>query len=114
MDQILGKEVLDFTTVYVDDILITSCTWKEHCNRVETVLNKLLQNNITLKLDKSKFITHELPFLGFILSATGITPSPEKVKAIQDFPKPKNLKQLQSFLGICNIITGDFNIVIQK
>ena len=32
MDQILGKEVLDFITVYVDDILITSCTWKEHCN----------------------------------------------------------------------------------
>ena len=124
MDQILGKEVLDFTTVYVDDILITSCTWKEHCNRVETVLNKLLQNNITLKLDKSKFITHDLPFLGFILSATGIKPSPKKVKAIQEFPKLKNLKQLQSFLGICNYyrkfqhgyseVTANFQYLLSK
>ena len=66
------------------------------------VLRKLHQNNITLKLDKSKFITQELQFLGFILSETGITPSPEKVEVIQNFPKPHNVRQLQSFLGICN------------
>ena len=102
MDQTLGKEALEFTTIYVDDILITSSTWEEHCTRIEVVLNKLQQNNITLKLDKSKFITHDLQFLGFILSAIGITPSPEKVRAIQEFLKPKNLRQWQSFLGICN------------
>ena len=91
-----------FATVYVDDILITSATWDEHCNRIELVLRKLYQNNLTLKLDKSKFITQELPFLGFILSETGIKPSPEKVEVIQNFPKPKNIRHLQSFLGICN------------
>lgn len=37
MDQILGKEILDFTTVYVDDLLIVSDNWKEHCYRVERV-----------------------------------------------------------------------------
>ena len=88
--------------MYVDDILITSTTWNEHCSRIELVLRKLQQNNVTLKLDKSKFITQELQFLGFILSETGITPSPEKVEVIQNFPKPKNIRHLQSFLGICN------------
>ena len=68
MDQILGKEALEFAAVYVDDILITSATWDEHCHRIELVLRKLQQNNITLKLDKCKFITQELQFLGFILS----------------------------------------------
>ena len=100
MDQILGKEALEFATVYVDDILITSATWDEHCSRIELVLRKLHQTNITFKLDKSKFITQELPFLGFILSETGITPSPEKVEVIENFPKPK--RHLQPFLGICN------------
>ena len=38
MDQILGREALEFATVYVDDILITSTTWDEHCNRIEWVL----------------------------------------------------------------------------
>ena len=41
-------------------------------------------------------------FLGFILTETGITTSPEKVEAIQNFPQPRNVRQLQSFLGICN------------
>ena len=45
MDQILGKEALEFATVYVDDILITSKTWNEHCDRIEIVLRKLQQNS---------------------------------------------------------------------
>ena len=40
--------------------------------------------------------------LGFNLTEQGISPSQEKVEAIQKFPTPKNKKQLQSFLGICN------------
>ena len=91
-----------FTTVYVDDLLITSDNWEEHCNRVAQVLCKLEENNITLKLEKSKLIANEVQFLGFNLSETGITPAQEKMEAIQRFPVPKNKKQLQSFLGICN------------
>ena len=44
----------------------------------------------------------QVQFLGFNLDDRGITPSAEKVEAIQKFPKPKNRKQLQSFLGLCN------------
>lgn len=102
MDQVLGVKALEFTTVYVDDILITSNSWEEHCYRVEYVLNKLQQHGITLKLDKSKLITNQVKFLGYILSPLGITSDPEKISVIQNFPSPKNLKQLQSFLGICN------------
>ena len=70
--------------------------------RVERVLEKLSVNNVTLKLEKSKLIAEEVQFLGFNLSRQGITPSIDKVDAIQRFPTPKNKKQLQSFLGICN------------
>ena len=51
------------------------------------------------KLDKSKFIAKEVKFLGFNLTEEGISPSQEKVDAIQNFPSPRNKKQLQSFLG---------------
>ena len=70
--------------VYVDDLLITSKTWEEHCERVDMVLQRLAENNITLKLEKSKVLTNKLKFLGFILTETGITTSPEKVEAIQN------------------------------
>ena len=102
LDHILGQEALQFTTVYVDDLLITSANWEERCYRVEHVIEKLATNNITLKLEKSKFIAKEVQFLGFNLDDQGISLSLEKVEAIQKFPKPKNQKQLQSFLGNCN------------
>ena len=102
MDQILGPETIPFTTVYVDDLLITSANWEDHCTRIGQVLQKLSDNNITLKLQKSKFIASEVQFLGFNLSRQGISPSNEKIEAIQQFPTPKNKKQLQSFLGLCN------------
>ena len=88
--------------VYVDDLLITSTNWEEHCQRVEHVLNKLSENNITLKLEKSQFIAREVQFLGFQPTELGITPSTEQIEAIQKFPTPKNKKQLPSFLGLCN------------
>ena len=78
----------------MDDLLITSDVWDEHCHRVEYVLEKLSNNHITLKLEKSKFLADEVQFLGFNLSGNGITPSQEKVECIQKFPTPKNKKQL--------------------
>ena len=102
MDQILGQEALQFTSVYVNDLLIASVSWEDHCHRIEHVLRKLSENNITLKLEKSKFIADEVQFLGFKLSECGITPSQDKIEAIQQFPTPKNKRQLQSFLGLCN------------
>ena len=75
--------------MYVDDLLIMSDNWEDHCCRIEHVLRKLSGNNITLKLEKSKFIAKEVQFLGFNLSEQGITPSREKVESIQQFPTPK-------------------------
>ena len=91
---------------YVDDLLVTSEAWEEHCYRVEHVLKKLAANNITLKLEKSQFIIKEIQFLGFILNDQGILPSAEKVEAIQKFPIPRDRRQLQSFLDSVNTIAS--------
>ena len=102
MDQVLGPDTLKFTTVYVDDLLVTSEDWDEHCRRVRQVLTKLSDNHVTLKLDKSRLIAKDITFLGHVLTSQGIKPSPEKIEAIQNFPKPNKRKHLQSFLGLCN------------
>ena len=102
LDEVLGKEILEFTTVYVDDLVIASSSWEEHCHRIDKVLTKLGEHGITLKLDKSTFIASKIKFLGFIVSNTGIAADPDKIQSIQNFPYPKNVKQLQSFLGLCN------------
>lgn len=102
MDQVLGPDTLKFTTVYVDDLLVTSSEWNEHCQRIRQVLEKLSDNHVTLKLDKSRLIAEDITFLGYVLTNQGIKPSPEKIEAIQNFPRPSKKKHLQSFLGLCN------------
>ena len=46
--------------------------------------------------------TNRNTFLGFIITPEGILANPDKVEAIMRFPEPENIKQLQSFLGLCN------------
>jgi hypothetical protein len=66
------------------------------------VLKCLLSANLKLKLTKCKFLATELRVLGYIVSAGGIAPDPAKVAAVQRFPVPISVKQLQSFIGLCS------------
>lgn len=66
------------------------------------MFNKLKEGGLTLKLSKKTFCTKEILYLGYKISEEGIKPNEEKIKAIKDFLSCKNLKQLQSFLGLCN------------
>lgn len=98
----LGKEVLEFAYIYVDDLLICSRDLNEHCYRLGKLFSKLKEHNITLKLKKCEFLTDEVKFLGFIINREGISADSAKIEAIQNFQPPKNLRELQSFLGTCN------------
>ena len=40
--------------------------------------------------------------MGFIISIEGIAIDPEKVSVVKDWPLPKSVKEIQSFLGFCN------------
>src|SRR5436305_1743269 len=88
--------------VYIDDILIFSKTAAEHTEHIRQVLALLCKHNLYGKISKCKFFKHSVSYLGHIISNQGIATNPEKIEAIQAWPVPKLLKELQSFLGICN------------
>ena len=94
----LGDHIISF----VDDTLITSESTQQHLEHIEELLHRLEKCNLTINLNKSHFFRQETKFLGFILNTEGIKPDPEKVQAIQNFPPPKNIKQLRGFLGLVN------------
>ena len=81
--QVLGREILEFTTVYVDDIVITSPDIDTHCERLDRVLSRLHEYGITVKFKKSEFLKEQVNFLGHIISARGISTDPKKVEIIQ-------------------------------
>jgi hypothetical protein len=51
---------------------------------------------------KCEFFKESVEYLGHVISAQGIATDPKKVEAVQNWPTPANLKDVQSFLGLCN------------
>lgn len=93
---------LNFVTCYIDDILIASSSPREHLEHIKVILQRLSDNGLSINLSKCVFAAQEVKFLGHTVSKGGITPLPEKVKAIYEFPKPENIQQLRRFLGMIN------------
>ena len=88
--------------VYLDDILIASPSAAEHSKDLHDVCSRLARYGLHTAEDKCLFGVAELEFLGFKVTTEGIAPLHEKVAAIDRFPVPKNVKQLQAFLGMVN------------
>lgn len=88
--------------VYMDDIVVFGSSWEEHLYNLEDILDRLIQSNLSLKLEKCSFFQEEIKYLGHIISSKGIRPQGEKLEALRNFPKPVVLKELQSFLGLAN------------
>ena len=66
------------------------------------MLQRLREHNLHAKLGKCTFHTDTIEYLGFIVSPAGLTMDPEKTKVVHDWPVPKNVKDIQSFLGFAN------------
>lgn len=88
--------------VYLDDIVIYSHSVKEHLNKLHNIFKKLDQAKLKLQPQKCHFFKPEIIYLGHKCSANGCEPDPEKTRAIQDIKIPKNVKEIQCFLGITN------------
>ncbi|NJL71583.1 MAG: RNA-directed DNA polymerase [Candidatus Competibacteraceae bacterium] len=94
-------EGLAGVTKLVDDILIQAPNLDVLRERITSVLLRCRENGITLSKRKF-FYGPEVEFAGFLVSASGVRPHPDKLKAIKDCPPPKDLTELRSFLGMAN------------
>lgn len=88
--------------VYFDDILIASENFEDHKKLLSRVLCCCAENGLQLKMSKCHFAYLELEYLGYSVSKEGIRPGESHVKAIKNYPVPKNVKQLQSYFGLCS------------
>lgn len=102
MNIVLGKECEKFVLSYVDDLLILSENEEEHIEHVNLVLKRIKDAGMTVNFRKSEFAKEEVEFLGYNLTKEGLSMSKEKKEKVLNFPAPRNKKQVQSFLGLCN------------
>ena len=85
-----------------DDIIIYGRNEISHNKSLHAVLKRLDENGLTINLSKCKFSVPEINFFGHKLSSKGLAPDPKKVEALKSFTRPKDIKQLRSFIGMAN------------
>ena len=96
MNKVLQGIQHKFTLAYLDDVLIYSKTWDEHLEHIQTVFDRLRNAGLKLKMTKCEFLKQEVNYLGHVISACGVKPDPEKVKAIKTLAPPENAKDVRT------------------
>ncbi|UYV68419.1 hypothetical protein LAZ67_5004277, partial [Cordylochernes scorpioides] len=102
MDNILRTHKWNICLCYLDDVIVFSEDLLSHLTRLKTILGCLRKAGLTLNLSKCRFAYEELLLLGHVVSKEGITPDPEKIANIKDFPALKTIKNVRAFLGLCS------------
>ena len=100
MNRIFGH--LDFVLVYLDDILVFSKDEKQHAQHLRQVLKLLDSEHLYAKMSKCSFFQQSVHFLGHVVSAGGVHVDPRKFATIADWPRPRTVSEVRSFLGLGN------------
>ena len=87
---------------FINDILVATETEKGYNKLVEKVLKRLEENNLFVKPEKCKWKVKEVEFLGVVISPKGMEMQKEKVERVLNWPAPRNIKEVQKFLGLAN------------
>ena len=94
-------ETLEYVQAYIDDFLcIARGTLEDHLDKLREVLKRMQDAGLKVNAAKSFFWTHEIDYLGYILTRGGIKPQQQKVQAILVLNPPNNVKELRHFLGM--------------
>src|SRR2546425_1119559 len=88
--------------VYIDDLMIFSPDFDTHMKSLQEVFDRLRNAGLKLHPKKCKFAQAEINFLGHKINGEGVSVDEKKVEVVKTWPVPKNVKELQSFLGYCN------------
>jgi len=104
MDIAFAKEINDFLVIYLDDLTPFSKSDQEHLKHLRQIFLTCRKYGISLNPKKSLFGLEEGKLLGHIISKDGIRIDPDRIQAILQMPHPRNIKELQAFLGKINFL----------
>ena len=102
--------------VFIDDVMVAMETEEGHDEIVEEVLERLEENDPFVKLEKCMWKVREVGFLGVIIGEDGVRIEKEKVQEVIEWLVPRNMKDVQKFLGLANYyrwFVKDFAMIVK-
>ena len=90
---------IDGCEAIIDDILIWGRDMQEHDARLRTVMKRVSDFNLKLSPEKCQFRKDRVSYVGHVLTSEGVKPDFEKVRAVQEMEAPRNVSELQTFMG---------------
>ncbi len=113
MDKVLQGLTFESVLCYLDDICIMSETFESHMSKLHEVLSRHESAGLKLGPSKCKLAYSRCIFLGHEISKEGIRPPAAKLEIIQNYPVPKNQKELKCTLGLFNWSENSSKIIVQ-
>jgi predicted aspartyl protease len=102
MQFVLKDLVFENVLVYMDDICCLGTDFEHHLGVLEKVLERMKIHNLKLKPKKCSLFKSELQFLGKMVTRDGVKIAPDKIESVSNWPVPKCVKDVESFLGFMN------------
>ena len=102
MDACFGDKQFEDLIVYLDDILLWGSSIENVFEKLEMVFQRLQKYGLKLKPEKCKFFAKQVKYLGHLISEDGMSPDPDKVSVLKNFPPPTCDFELNSFLGLAS------------
>ena len=102
MDSVLAGLQWSACLVYIDDIIIMGKSFDDHMSNLRTVFERLRQAGLKLHPGKCQFLQQKVYFLGHVVSADGLSPDPNKISKVKEWPTPRTVQEVQQFLGLAN------------
>lgn len=100
INKILSQVKNDGVVGYIDDLIIAGEVEEELLEKFRRLLEVLKKSGLTINLKKSQFFERTVLFLGFEVSQEGVKPGSQKTEAVQRFPTPTSVRQVQQFIGL--------------
>ena len=100
MNLVFAEYLRKFVLILCDDILIYISSMEEQLVHLKKVFQLMRINQLFAKRSKCEFATDKVEYLGHFIQASGVSTDPAKIKAVKEWPVPKNLKDLRGFLGL--------------
>ncbi|XP_076851923.1 heat shock 70 kDa protein 12B [Brachyhypopomus gauderio] len=102
MERVLSGVPSSKCVVYLDDVLVHATGFESALANLELVLGLVKEANLSLNPAKCNLLQRRINFLGHVVSGEGIATDPGKTAAVREWPTPRTVRQVRSFLGLAS------------